>query len=55
MENKNMNKKKVIRIKYFLSGDMAQMTVNFELPPSDSRNKCVKQEPLYRLSSCFPD
>lgn len=41
--------------KYLLSGEMAQSTVSLELPPSDSRIKCVKQEPLYITSSCLPD
>lgn len=40
---------------YLLSEEMAQTTVSLELPPSDSRIKCVKQEPLYRASSGLPD
>ena len=37
------------------SGEMAQSNVSLEFPPIDSRNKCVKQEPLYKTSSDFPD
>lgn len=34
---------------YFSSGEMAHITVSFELPPSDSLSKWVKQELLYGM------
>lgn len=38
-----------------MSGETAQMTVSFELPPIDSCSKWVKREALYGTSSDFPD